>query len=820
MNKKRNVKNVKNVLSVILLSFVILIIVCLSMWMKMQEIIDKHLENYVSEQSRMLSGIIDNSFGDELQLLSDATAFIDIQNGTFENFFREEEGVSYGVLRINGEATFGETLSFAEYDGIFEALHGNASVSCGKEGTVLFAVPVYSGLNVKYVLYKLYDNEALAKKLDISCYDGNGECVVVDIDGNIILQSQDSKLESDFFLKEENADAIIQIKEKMNISSAAASRSNGGSADRILFASETEYSGLYIMGYVPAEIVAGDISLMIPLVLWCFGLLWLLLVIVTIYLIGAEKKAKESDELLHAKIIAEEANRAKSDFLANMSHEIRTPINAVIGMNEMILRESDSKEVLEYASNIEVASRSLLAIINDILDFSKIEAGKMEVVENSYKLGDVLYEIVSMMKVKAEQKELGFEVEVCETLPEHLFGDDVRIKQIVLNLLNNAVKYTKKGYVKLIVTGEMSNDDSSIMLKMSVKDTGIGIRKENIGLLFDGFSRLDLKKNRNIEGTGLGLAITKKLVDIMGGRIEVDSVYGEGSVFTLYLSQKIISKECIGNFSEKMTKAIEQVHRYKNCFVAPGAKVLVVDDNRMNLQVVKSLLKKTQMEITTCMSGADALELMRNNQYNVILLDHMMPEMDGIETLKCAREMQDNLNQNVPVIALTANAISGAKEMYLSEGFDDYISKPVNGKELEEKLAKYLAEKQMAAEENLIDFEVGIRYCADSIEMYKEILQMFCDLYNEKYTELENLFVDKNWDRYVVSIHALKSNALNIGGKKLAQLCLELEQAGKRIRAEENVQDEVNFILTNHAEAMKLYQETLKEAKNYIMTKE
>ena len=847
MSKVSDKKVIKNNIWVTGISFLILMIVCIAMWWKMQDIINVQLEHQVAEQGKVLSKIVNNSFSEELRLLSEVTVFIDMETGKIEEFMEEEEGVSYGVLKIDGQATYGEALDVATYEGIFESIHGNAAVSCGEDSTVLFTVPVYSGENVKYVLYKLYDGAVLAEKIDISCYDGNGICAIINIDGEILLEKEDAPLADNFFYVDSHQKGFAEIRDKMNISATAAAVCKEPGGDIVLFASETEYPGLYVVGWVPMDAVAGDVSLLIPLVLWCFGLLWLLLVIVMFYLLSAEKKARESDELRHAKLIAEQANQAKSDFLANMSHEIRTPINAVIGMNEMILRECEDKAILEYAGNIDIASQNLLSIINDILDFSKIESGKMEIVNNEYKLGEALNDVVTMIELKAKQKGLQFEAEVNSDLPNTLYGDDVRIKQVLLNLLNNAVKYTPQGKVKLAVSGEKT-EDNKVKLIMEVQDTGIGIRKEDVDGLFEHFQRLDLKANRNVEGTGLGLAITDNLIRMMGGELEVESIYGEGSTFTVKLTQRICSDGEIGDFVKNYRKSSGRLRKYQTGYTAPEAKILVVDDNQINLQVVKNLLKKTLIQITTCTNGVQALDWICRNRYDVILMDHMMPGMDGIETLKKSKELEHNKNKDVAVIALTANTISGAKEMYMREGFTDYLSKPIVGKILEDKLAKYIpADKMNVVQEveaesiekaveaevqksvgltsnlknaensaNLLDPNMGMKYCGGSKEMYLEVLKMFYKQHTEKKAHLEAFYGGKNWNDYTVSIHSLKTNALNVGCESFAEKCLQLEKAGKKLRENIETEDSLSFITDNHAETMAFYDKVINEVKAYL----
>ena len=403
------------------------------------------------------------------------------------------------------------------------------------------------------------------------------------------------------------------------------------------------------------------------------------------------EKAKEEAE--KAKEIAQEANSAKSDFLANMSHEIRTPINAVLGMDEMILRECTDPQILEYASNIKQAGNMLLYLINDILDFSKIESGKMDIIPVDYNLGLLLGDSIEMIRSRAEEKKLQLELKIEPNTPVHLHGDEVRIRQIITNLLTNAVKYTSEGKVVLTVSGKKIAE-SVVQLCISVKDTGIGIKEEDIERLFDSFQRIDESRNRNIEGTGLGLSITMRLLNLMGSRLEVKSTYGEGSDFYFCLEQKQLDDEVIGeddrkylkNESSKTDVSIQE-------FYAPNAKILVVDDNAINIKVFLGLLKKYGMQIDTAMSGKECIALMEENTYNIVFMDYLMPEMDGVETLKQINQMKNNRSKDAAIIVLTANAISGAREMFLQEGFCDYLSKPVIPENLEKMIRKHLPEE-------------------------------------------------------------------------------------------------------------------------------
>ena len=376
-----------------------------------------------------------------------------------------------------------------------------------------------------------------------------------------------------------------------------------------------------------------------------------------------------------------------------------------------------------------------------------------------------------------------------------------------------------------------------MMLDIAVSDTGIGIKEEEMSSLFENFSRFDISANRNIEGTGLGLAITYNLVRIMGGEIAAESEYGKGSVFKISVPQKVTGSDVIGTEWDKISESETPV--LKSEFITPDASILIVDDNKMNLMVAKNLLKHTKAKITTCMSGEETIELVKKNKFDIILLDHMMPHMDGIETLKILKSMDGNKSSAAAVIALTANAVSGVRDMYIAEGFDDYISKPVTGSMLEEKMIKFLSEEKIIYTENkdgeekvsetknndvsensnispVFDSGIGKTYLGNDDELYAEILGMFCEMYDEKSEELEKFLSEENWAQYTVSVHALKSNALNIGGKKLSELCLKLEKAGKKIKAGEETEENISFIKKNHSDMISLFRETVNLAQEYL----
>ena len=526
-------------------------------------------------------------------------------------------------------------------------------------------------------------------------------------------------------------------------------------------------------------------------------------VMMTIFAILVVRHGKEIRqnffETQREKLSAEASSEAKTSFLANMSHEIRTPINAIIGMDEMIIRESKEAGIIRYANNIRNASKTLLSLINDILDFSKVESGKMEIINSNYQVSSMLNDLVNMIQSRASDKSLELILDIDEQLPCELYGDEVRLRQIITNLLTNAVKYTKEGSVTLKI--RVTKLENSIgRLDVAVIDTGIGIRKEDQGKLFDSFQRVDEAKNHNIEGTGLGLALTKYLLEAMGSKLLLESEYGKGSAFYFGLEQKIVDDTPIGDYQKMYEKSRQENERYRESFQAPDALILVVDDTRMNLEVCKGLLKKTKVQIDVAESGAECLQMCEQKEYHLILLDHKMPHMDGVECLQRIRQQEEGLNTNTTVIALTANAITGAKEYYLKNGFDDYLSKPVQGEKLEQLLCQYLPSELLLSPEEAtiasyetvsaevpeiigIDEEDALSYAGESQEEYLKNLKLYLEEYDSKRTQIQEAFEKDDWENYQILAHSIKSTSRLIGANDMSLLAKSMEEAAAKRNA-------------------------------------
>ncbi len=509
--------------------------------------------------------------------------------------------------------------------------------------------------------------------------------------------------------------------------------------------------------------------------------------------------SKQYEQIKHAKEEAERANSAKSRFLANMSHEIRTPINTIMGMDEMILRE-DAKDVpkgyfmsiINYALDIRSASESLLGLINDLLDISKIESGKMHLVEQGYDVADLLRSIVKMIRVKSSEKDLTFDVDIDESIPNRLYGDSGKIKQVVLNLLTNAVKYTEEGGFTLKVTKE-SEKNERCSLRFSVKDTGIGVKEEDLEKLFTAYERLDEEKNSAIQGTGLGLDISRRFAELMGGKLWCESVYGQGSDFIFTVDQRVEDAAPMGRFVENLDDGAKGP--YIPQFVAPDADILVVDDNPMNLAVIKGLLKATKMFVTTASSGEECLDKIKYGSFNVVLLDHMMPGMDGVETVGVIRQDHPDL----PVYALTANSTLG-EDFYIEKGFTGYLAKPIDSKALELAIMKHLPEEMMQkprredavedmdtlpddmkwiSEVEGISVDDGIRN-SGGVSSFISSLHLFLDTLDDASEVIEKAHGEKDIRLYTVKVHALKSSARIIGATDLSELARRLEEAGNK----------------------------------------
>ncbi len=545
----------------------------------------------------------------------------------------------------------------------------------------------------------------------------------------------------------------------------------------------------YLLAYIPLDDLVENrvVDWLLLGVVWV-GLFALLIFNFVIMMIYNRKLSEAAEE-------ANQANEAKSYFLSTMSHDIRTPMNAILGLNEMVLRDSHDENIISYSESIRTAGNTLLGLINDILDFSKIEAGKMDIINVDYSFVSLLNDLVNMIQKKAEDKGLAFNIDVDREIPSVLSGDEIRIKQVILNILSNAVKYTKEGSVTFSVGYEKSADNADlVILKVSIADTGIGIKPEDMDRLFKAFERIEEQKNRNIEGTGLGMTIAQSFLSMMGSQLHVNSTYGEGSVFSFDLEQKVVKWDPVGDYEEAFKQSLSERHGYREKFTAPHAKVLVVDDTPVNLTVFTSLLSRTKIQIDTAESGDAAIAMYKNKHYDVIFLDHMMPGKDGIETLAEMRSLKETPNDETKVICLTANAISGMRKMYIDAGFDDYITKPINPERLESMLLAYIPKGKIAppdddaGEDDVLipdfvfsipelDIGSGLSHCG-SKRSYMTTLKMYLDTASGNADELEKYWKAGDIKNTTIRVHELKSTSRVVGALALGDHAAALEKAG------------------------------------------
>ena len=776
--------------------------------------------NYL-EHEQHICNIWANYINDENATLEQAMDYIRLtqsgfDEGTAHIIFPDDLTVN-GLSSEAGKGSPGDfAVSYRGYD-LFKDIRNQDVSSTEVRVTRAFTNPVsgasslafYRGVDINYqgakkkaLLLRIIPVSKISERwvLPTEKYEDT-EISLIDSKGNYMIKGSSFKNSSFFeFYKSYNPSdfTVISNLEQEVKTTVDSFIMNDAQGRKCLIAhSPVDMAdGWTLLGYIPAERLYTD-SIDWTLVLVVAAALVILMILDVGVLISYNKR------LANTALEAEYANKSKSDFVSNMSHEIRTPITAILGMNELIRRESVNDIVLGYAANIQKAGESLLGIISDILDFSKIEAGRMEFIPAAFVVGDLIKDLHNLIRFRAEEKGLSVEWKIDPDLPVELMGDELKIKQIISNLLTNAVKYTEEGGITVEVKVKEQNDKWA-EIYTSVTDTGIGIKPEEMDKLFSAFDRLDANRTKTIEGSGLGLSIVTRMLDLMGSKLEVESTYDVGSRFFFTLRLDIVDPTPLGQFDPETAGDDSDGRDYKStAFTAPGMRVLIVDDTPMNLQVIEGLLRRTQMEIDTALSGAECLEKVAANDYNLIFLDYRMPHMNGIETLRHIREDYGDKTKDVPIISLTASAVSGDREKMLEAGFTDYLTKPINVARMEDMIIKYLPddavniyehaseeeEEQQRNEEldklpaalkelKILDIQTGLDHCGEA-EDYLDALAIYKKAVSKKASIICANLESRDFESFTLNVHSLKSTSLAIGAQELFERAKALEAAGK-----------------------------------------
>lgn len=771
---------------------------CAIMFIRMSAAMRAYMETQVADNAAYLANICYERLSAQLKSLEQIADFfcngaIDESEmpAAMEGLLRDDRRISCGILRLDGSTVCGESLVSSDYPAVKKAFRGSSMVRYREGEGFLFTAPIYNGINIKYVLYEFVDKEVLFEDFGTNCFNSDGEIILADSSQQLAIPLKEGQ-DVSAYLDDDKRDMFLKLNVKMGSDSSAGIFFEAPEGRCFWFAAGVGLDNLYVVGRIPYNVIAGSLLPPVYMSLLVFVLLLALLTIGTFNVMSANAKVRESDELRKAKQAAEVASKSKSTFLANMSHELRTPINVILGMDEMILREEPDKDTRERAMDIKSAAQILLSLISDVLDFSKIESGKMNIICTEYSLVDMVRDLLLLTENRAQQKSLNFVMEIDPELPVGLYGDDIHIRQVLTNLLTNAVKYTPEGTVTLRVSGK--RDGENILLHFEVEDTGMGIKEENIEKLMIPYIRVDEERNRNVEGTGLGMPIIVNLLQLMDSKLKIKSVYGKGSMFGFDLTQRIVDDEPIGDIQKRLSDMLRD-YEYKVSFTAPNAKLLMVDDNSMNRKLFVSLLKKTLVSVTTVSSGAKCLEICGREHFDIIFMDYLMPEMDGVETLNRLKKLPDNKCADTPVIALTANAFNGDREKYMEMGFDDFLSKPIVTEKLEALIRRLLPKEYMNYEPQDVPAEPqkqteelpeidGVNWAFARLHMNDSELLMSTlrDYYKRLPTEIEKIgelgekvYTSQGLADYRIRVHALKSTSAMVGVLSVSEMAKQLE---------------------------------------------